>query len=303
MNYSEFPAAISTFLDVCRAEKNISDHTVRAYTADLTHLAQFWKNLCVQEQATPPSLQIALERYLIMLYHRKISKPTIARKISCFRSFARYMSRIHQIELNLQAHRPRLDKKLPTFLTIDEMSYLLDKVTLDQEYTPYPYRDTAILELLYATGIRCSELIMIQLKDLSLAEQTIIVQGKRKKERIVLFAPACQERLKVYLEKERKQPEHQYEYLFLNYKNEQLTTRSIQRICGMFSQFLTSKKRITPHVLRHSCATHLLQQGASLVDVQKLLGHESLATTERYTHISLSELTHMCATQHPLSSS
>lgn len=300
MKLSLFQTSIVEFITTCKAERNISEHTARAYKADLEHFSSFWQVLVSQEQQEP-SFAAALERYIIVLYHRKISKPTIARKISCFTSFARFMQRVHQQDLPLALHRPRLDKKLPVFLTVDEITFLLDQAPITQEISPFPERDKAILELLYATGIRCSELIAIQLKDVDFTQNTIIVQGKRKKERVVIFGNTCHDRLRHYLKHERKAAEDMYEYLFLNYKDQQLTTRSIQRICGMFSQFLSSGKRITPHVLRHSCATHLLQRGASLVDVQRLLGHESLATTERYTHVSLAELTSLCETNHPLS--
>ena len=280
-------------------ERNISSHTTRAYAADLKNVALFWDDVH-QREPIEYELKHVLERYFIALYHKKITKNSIARKISCFKSFERYIKRAKNEDLNLALQRPRVDKKLPSVLSLDEVFFLLDTVKLTPEETNFPYRDKAILELLYATGIRCSELVQIQLKDIDPLEQTIRIHGKGKKERLVLFGSACKEKLDLYITHERKKPESTDEFLFLNYKNTQLTTRSIQRICNMFSAFLETKKRISPHMLRHSFATHLINQGADLRSVQELLGHASLSSTEKYTHVSLEELSKLCNERHPL---
>ncbi len=299
MTHIEFTNEINPFLQTIRVERNISTHTSRAYQSDLEHVAVFWKDIMDRESITL-SFKTVLERYFISLYHKKISKPSIARKISCLKSFERYLKRVRQIELSLTLARPRIDKKLPTVLTLDEVFFLLDKVTLTHQETQFPYRDKAILEMLYATGIRCSELVNIQLKDIEPIEQTIRIMGKGKKERLVIFGSECKKKLDLYITHERIKPVSRNEFLFLNYKNEPLTTRSIQRICALFSSFLETKKQITPHVLRHSFATHLLQQGADLKSVQELLGHATIASTERYTHLSIEDLSTLCDTRHPL---
>ncbi len=285
MKHTEFINEIKPFLDTIRVERNISTHTLRAYESDLDQVNLFWHDINLREPH-PFSFKTALDRYFLALYHKKISKASIARKISCFKSFERYLNRVKNIPITLALVRPRIEQKLPSILSLDEIFFLLDKINLTQENTQFPHRDKAILEMLYATGIRCSELVNIQLKDIDPIEQTITIGGKGKKSRLVLFGSECKKKLDLYITHERVKPQLSTEFLFLNYKNEPLTTRSIQRICSLFSTFLETKKPVTPHVLRHSFATHLIQQGADLKSVQELLGHATLASTERYTHIS-----------------
>ena len=203
------------------------------------------------------------------------------------------------IVLKLKLNRPRLDKKLPIYLSVDEVFYLLDAVTDEQLPTKKPARDKAIFELLYATGIRCSELVAIQFKDLDMNNKTIRILGKGKKERIVLFGQKAQTRIIEYLERERPKYAYAHEHLFVSNRLEALTPRTVQRIFEMFRSFLKFEKHITPHKIRHSFATHLLNQGADLRVVQELLGHKSLASTEKYTHVSLEDLTKLCDTIHP----
>ncbi len=299
MTHTEFKQEINHFLQAINVERNISAHTSRAYESDLEHFATFWQDLLMREPI-PLSCNTAIERYFIFLHHKKISKPSIARKVSCFKSFERYLKRARGVELELMLHRPRIDKKAPVVLNLDEIFFLLDKVQLTHQDTQFPYRDKAILEMLYATGICCSELVNIQLKDIDPLGQTIIIMGKRKKERLVNFGSECKRKLDLYITHERIKPKTENEFLFLNYKNEPLTTRSIQRICALFSTFLDTKKEITPHVLRNSCATHLLQQGVDIKTVQELLGHATLASTEKYTHLFLQDAHKGSRLRHPL---
>jgi len=297
MTRVEYLQKITPFLTHLKIEKNVSKHTCRAYQSDLNHLNTFWLSL---EKREPQeyTLRTTVERYLVALYHKKISKSSIARKMSCFKTFERFLLK-QNIALNLTLTRPRVDKKLPSFLSIDEITYLLDSVKNETMPTQRPYRDKAIFELLYATGIRCSELTTIRMSDLSLESKQIRIHGKGKKERIVIFGTKAHEKLMAYLAHERALSLNPTEYLFLNYRNEPLTTRSIQRICSMFGTLLAQPRTITPHMLRHSCATHLLNQGADLRFVQELLGHATLASTEKYTHVSLEDLTRLCDTKHP----
>jgi site-specific recombinase XerD len=204
------------------------------------------------------------------------------------------------MDLQLNLKRPRLDKKLPVYLSVDEMFHLLDNVQLDQLPTRHPVRDKTILELLYATGIRCSELVSIKLQDIDMENKAIRIKGKGRKERMVLFGAKAQEKLKLYLETERAVPKSPDEPLFLNYRYETITARSVQRIIEMFRQFLNIDRPISPHKIRHSFATHLLNQGTDLRVVQELLGHATLSSTEKYTHVSLEKLTELCDTIHPI---
>lgn len=299
MNKTLFAEKMQEFLTHLIVERNLSRHTVRAYESDLQHLLDFWQTFEDHEQTSCPPQRI-VERYLVSLYHRKINKASIARKLSCISSFAKFLS--HQgITLNLHISRPRPDKKLPMYLSVNEINHLLDNLKPEDLPTQYPCRDMAILELLYATGIRCSELVAICMRHINLQEQTITIIGKGNKERIALFGTKAKEKLMLYLTKERSPVKNLAEYLFLNYRNEPLTTRSVQRICAMFRPFLPTQRPLTPHKIRHSFATHLLNQGVDVRVVQEFLGHATLASTEKYTHVSLEDLTRMCDTKHPMS--
>ncbi len=287
------------FITYLKIEKNLSDHTVRAYESDLKQFFNFWEHLGVDDKKLLSMRQI-IERYLVNLFHKKIDKSTIARKFSCFKSFEKFL-KTQGIVLKLKLQRPRLDKKLPIYLSVDEIFYLLDTIADDQLPTKKPSRDKAIFELLYATGVRCSELVAIKFKDLDMANRTIRIIGKGKRERIVLFGQKAQDKLQQYLDHERPRPTDGNEHLFLNNRTEPLTVRTVQRIFEMFRSFLKFEKHITPHKIRHSFATHLLNQGVDLRTVQELLGHKTLSSTEKYTHVSLEDLTKLCDTIHPMS--
>jgi len=297
MNLPELIALKDDFLLFMKVEKNLSVHTQRAYQSDLNQFFNFWLALA-HEQKDNLSLRQVIERYLVNLFHKKIDKSTIARKFSCFKSFQKFLNS-QGIPLKLALQRPRPDKKLPLFLSVDEIFYLLDSVQDDQLPTKKPARDKAIFELLYATGIRCSELVAIRAHDIDMTHKTIRIFGKGKKERIALFGQKAYERLLNYFKHERPKIMHQNEHIFINSSNQPITQRTVQRIIRMFSTFLKFERPITPHKLRHSFATHLLNQGADLRTVQELLGHKILASTEKYTHVSLQDLAKLCDTIHP----
>jgi integrase/recombinase XerC len=233
------------------------------------------------------------------LYHKKIDKSSVARKFSCFTSLAKFL-RTQGIAIDFNLKRPRLDKKLPTFLSVDEIFYLLDSIPDHALDSKFPTRDKAIFELLYATGIRCSELIAITVADIDFTHKTIRIKGKGNKERIVLFGEKARNKLRQYITSERPHTTDPTKPLFLNYREQALTPRSVQRIMQLFRSHLTINKNITPHTIRHSFATHLLNQGVDLRIVQELLGHKTLSSTEKYTHVSLEDLTNLCDTIHPL---
>jgi len=302
MKRTTFESYIEQFLRYIKLVRNLSPHTQRAYTADLQQLIVFWQE---QDDRSEKKLALreAVDHYCISLFQKSVDKSSIARKISCLRSFAKFLKTELDVTIHLKLARPRLDKKLPSYLSEDEVRTLLDKTPLEQLESPYPYRDRAILELFYATGIRCAELVAIRMLHINFPDQSLIIRGKGRRERIVLFGATCKERLLEYLQKERAPSKHQTEHLFVNYRNQPLTTRSVQRICASFQKFLGSQRPLTPHKLRHSFATHLINQGASLCTVQRLLGHASLTSTEKYTHISLERLQKLCAEKHPLLSS
>lgn len=298
MNTQEFQLHKEQFLLHLQVEKNCSEHTIRAYKGDLEQFITFWQALSDDEKSYLSIRQI-IERYLVSLFYKKISKNSIARKFSCFKSFEHFLEK-ENIILGLKIKRPCNEKKLPIYFSIDEIFYLLDTITDEQLPTRYPVRDKTIFELLYATGIRCSELVNIRMHDINMNEKSIKILGKGKKERIVLFGSKAHDKLLEYMKKERPIMQEHTEPLFLNYRYEQLTTRSVQRTIKMFRQFLKIERPLTPHKLRHSFATHLLNQGADLRAVQELLGHKNLSSTEKYTHVSLEQLAQLCNTIHPI---
>lgn len=295
MQIEEFIQKVESFITHIRVERRLSPNTCSAYTGDLHQFIEFWKNHPEQDL----SLHRMLERYLVGLFYKKIDTKSIARKFSCFRSFERFLHRSN-IKLNLQLARPKINKKLPIYLSQEEISHLLNDIKPDDLPSAYPIRDKAVLELLYATGIRCCEIIGIRIGDIDMQEKTIRIRGKGKKERIVLFGNPARDALQNYISTERKSFDNAADYLFLNCHGKQLTSRSIQRIIALFRPFLPNQRSLTPHKIRHTFATHLLNQGADLRSIQELLGHERLSSTEKYTHVSLKELSKLCNTIHPI---
>ncbi len=300
-NFKEKKQEFLTYLEV---ERNLSAHTLKAYESDLRTFITFWHGL--KEEKDNLSLRQIIERYLVSLYYQKIDKSTIARKFSCFTSFAKFLQ-TQGINLKLDLKRPRLDKKLPIYLSVDEIFHLLDTVPDNDLPTRHPIRDKTIFELLYATGVRCSELVAIRLCDIDMQNKTIRIKGKGNKERMVLFGEKAKEKIIAYIEKDRaayadNTTDEHTAPLFVNYRGRHLTSRSIQRIIQMFRSFLKIDRPITPHKIRHSFATHMLNQGVDLRVIQELLGHETLSSTEKYTHVSLDDLAQICDTIHPFNS-
>ncbi len=299
MTFKEFVQKKDEFITYLEVERNFSLHTIRAYEGDLRAFIQFWNSKIANTEKEKLSLRQIVERYLVSLYYQKIDKRSIARKYSTFSSFARFL-KTFGITLNFELKRPQIHKKLPIFLSVDEIFYLLDTIKDEKLHSRSPIRDKAILELLYATGIRCSELVAIQFKDIDMTNKTIRILGKGNRERMALFGTKAKHKLQEYLLKERLPAEQPDDPLFVNNRHGKLSTRSIQRILEMFRSFLKIDKQLTPHKIRHSFATHLLNQGTDLRVVQELLGHRTLSSTEQYTHVSLDDLSRMCNEIHPI---
>lgn len=301
MNLRGFKEKIEEFLTYLEVEKNVSAHTLRAYRSDLQQLVEFWERIEKKDPQVAESINIVIERFVHALYFKKIAKASLARKFSCLRSLAHYIKN-QGIVIPANFKSPRLDRKLPSILTVDEIFYLLDKIKDAELPSRFPSRDKAIFEFLYATGVRCAELVNIRLSEIDFTNKSVVVFGKGKKSRVVLFGSKAQNMLEKYLKEERQfmAAEHDEGYLFLNYAGGKITTRSVQRICEMFRKFLKIERKLTPHKIRHSFATHLLNQGVDLRVVQELLGHKTLATTEIYTHVSSAELAKLCDEKHPL---
>ncbi len=278
MNYSDFVSLMPDFLNYLIVERRRSLHTQRAYKIDLEQFRIFWDRV----DSTGLKLKQALDRYIRALYKQQLDKKSIARKLSCFSSFGKFLKTRHS-DIDLLLERPQILQEAPICISIEEIARLLD--TIDEELpSKYPYRDKAIIELLYATGIRSSEIVAIKMNALDIQAKTIRIIAK-KKERLVFFNTSAQERLLRYINYERPEIQSLDEFLFLNYRHKAMTSRSIQRICVMFRSFLSGSNHLTPHTLRHSFASHLINQGTDVDIVQELLGFSTPASTEKYTDL------------------
>ena len=274
--------------------KNFSGNTINAYMKDIISLAQFLQDSKAKDDLTLVDYHM-LRGYLVLLKQKKYSDRTIARKISSLRVFYKYLME-EDFKNNNPAQyllTPRIKNRLPIFLFIEEILKLIDSIKTDK---PIGIRDRAILELLYATGIRVAELSGLDLNSLNLDDDTVKIMGKGSKERVLPLSRPVKIALKEYL-KVRKQIPYKKNYssisekaLFLNCFGKRLTTRGIRIIINKNMQTACLNKKISPHVLRHTFATHLLNGGADLRSVQELLGHTSLSTTQIYTHITKAKL-------------
>ena len=298
MQYQQALEKKEEFLVYVQVERNLTDNTYKSYGSDLRQFFNFWKK---HNQTTGQDVTIktAFEHFFVQHFYKKTQKSSIARKISCFTSFERFV-KSNGINLNLQLTRPKVEKKLPTYLTVQEVFHLLDTIKDSDLPSHRPIRDKAIFEVLYATGIRCAELTQIRLEHINFEEKTILIMGKGRKQRYVLFGEKAKVKIIEYMRAERFVNDRGNSILFVNPQGESLTNRTIQKILTMFSRFLTVKKHLTPHKVRHSFATHLLNAGLDLRALQELLGHASLSSTEKYTHVTTQDLQNMYNTIHPI---
>ncbi len=289
---------IAEFLAYLRYERNVSPHTLTGYERDLRQVASFLKDSGVRWNKAGI---MVLRGYLAELHERRLQKSTVARKLAALRSFYEFCIRRKWIDENpaKALSTPRQEKKVPSFLSEEEASGLLD---LPQTGKPLGQRDKAILELFYATGIRVSELVAIDIGDVHFDERLVRVRGKGKKERLVPFGRLAAESLLSYLKRGRPlllAEGNDGQALFLNYRGDRLTVRSIQKMVHRYIMKTAVRRKISPHSLRHSFASHLLGRGADLRVIQELLGHSSLATTQKYTHVDLKQLLNVYKKSHP----
>ena len=286
--------------------RNASDDTVRSYVSDLQQFHRYLTppnpegkpgTFSVQELNTQ-----VIREYLGYLHGQKIEKSSIARKISTLRSFCRYLCRCQILPHNPAklVRSPKVAQKIPNYLTVDDCVALIETPDLNQARGR---RDRAILELLYACGLRVSELTGLNIDDIDFREALILVRGKGKKERLVPFGNHCHAALKAYLEKRCFQPAPQSAGpdlpVFLNARGSRLTPRSVRHLVEKSLRSARLNQKISPHGLRHSFATHLLNSGADLRSIQELLGHKNLSTTQRYTHLSIGHLMEQYDKAHP----
>ncbi len=292
-------AVFNKYINYLEVERNASPYTVRNYTTDLLGFFQFVKDKGIDSLKEVD--RYVLRDYLSHLMEQGLVKASIARKLSAIRSFYRYLLREEIIPTSPVAttSSPKLDKRLPEFLSIDEMTRLLEAPDLS---TPQGQRDRAWLELLYAAGLRVSELVSLNLEQVNLDAREIRVWGKGSKERMVLMGEPAASALTAYLTQGRPElsGEKRTNALFLNRYGGRLTERSVQIELEEIAKKAGIGKRVHPHVLRHTFATHLLDGGADLRVVQELLGHASLSSTQIYTHVSKSQAKKVYLSAHPM---
>ena len=289
------------YVNYLEAERNVSPYTVRNYTSDLLGFFQFLKakGIGSLRDVDKP----VLRDYLSHLIEQGLVKASIARKLSAIRSFYRYLLREGMVPTSPVAttSSPKLDQRLPSFLSIEQVVKLLEAPDLA---TPQGLRDRALLELLYASGLRVSELVSLNLEQVNLNTNEIRVRGKGAKERLVLIGKPAAEALSTYLSQGRPKlfgaKIRMTNALFINRYGERLIERGVQKILEKYANIAGIDKRVHPHLLRHTFATHLLDGGADLRVVQELLGHADLSSTQIYTHVTKSQARKVYLAAHPM---
>ena len=320
-----FPHMIDQFLDHLEVERGFSVHTIRGYSADLTQFCQY---LQAVQQAGPmagtPSLDatqlppfdeidtgavgpmlLSLEptdvrRFLGALHEMSYSKSTTARKLATLRSFYKHLVRTGHLEASPVSviRSPKREKTLPTYLDIADLDRLLNTPDVD---TFLGARDRAILETIYSGGLRISELVGLNIEDLDEFDAAVRVQGKGKKERLAAMGPHSLRAIQHYLRQRTASfGAAQTGPLFINRSGKRLTDRSIRRKLSKYLIEAGLSQHVTPHTLRHSFATHMLNNGADLRSVQEMLGHENLSTTQIYTHLTTRQIKQVYRKSHPL---
>jgi integrase/recombinase XerC len=299
---------IQSFLDYIEKRKNYSPMTVKSYSVDLHQFADFMETHFNSSSAENLKKidNVIIRGFLAELAKNNISGKSRGRKLAALRSFFSWLIREGHLSRNpaKSISSPRAEKKLPTFLTVPEMEVLLSQ---PDAATPLGARDAALIEILYGTGIRSAELVGLSLGDIDLQGRFARVMGKGSKERIVPFGEPSADKIRLYLPFRRElcarnKTSQITDRLFVNHRGTALTTRSVRRIIAKYIRLAALKSRISPHSLRHSFATHLLNAGADLRSIQELLGHSSLSTTQKYTQIGIEQLIETYRRAHPRAS-
>lgn len=297
------------FFEHLRYERNVSKHTLRNYLSDLN---QFHNHISKpaadgsREQISVKDIDhLTIREWMASLHGDNLKKTSIARKLASLRTLFQFLVREGLLETNPAklVATPKVQRKLPTHLTIEDAIRFIETPDLD---TDLGRRDRAILEFIYATGMRVGELVTLDLPDIDFREKLVRVTGKRKKQRILPFGDPALQSLMYYLNETRHEflnncplAERDSKAVFLNYQGTRITTRSVGRMVDKYIKLCTDIPEISPHSLRHSFATHLLDQGADLRDIQELLGHARLSTTQIYTQVSMEKLIEVYDRAHP----
>lgn len=288
---------IDRFLTYLKVERNASDYTIKSYSEDLHSLAEFLSD----DQYLPEPADITpldLRGYVAALHDAGYAKSSISRRLASLRSFFRFAQREGIVDSNpaKPLKNPRPERKLPHFLTTQEIGKLLKAPPLDDSMA---LRDRAIFEVLYSAGLRVSELVGINDQDLDLIDGSVRVQGKGKRERIAPLGSFAIKAIRAWQKQRKVKSKGKLTPLFVNRFGTRITTRSIGRMVEKYLKTTGLDQRTSPHTLRHSFATHLLDNGADIRSVQELLGHKSLVTTQIYTHVSTAGLLDIYERAHP----
>ena len=288
--------AVAAFLRHLDLERNASAHTVRAYGEDLEQFRAYAERTLGRAAGPAEVDHLLIRGFLAHLHGRGLKKVSAARKLASLRTFFRFLCREGVLDKNPARAllSPRLERRIPTHLDEGEVAALLD-VPGDGDPA---LRARAVLETLYATGIRCSELVGLDLPDVDLGARMVRVLGKGRKERVVLFGRRAQAALRAYLPA-RQRAHPRSDALFVNLRGGRLTDRSVREIVARRVKSIALTQHTSPHTLRHTFATHLLARGADLRAIQELLGHVSLSTTQRYTHVDLQQILSIYKKSHP----
>ena len=294
------------FLEHLRYERNVSTHTLRNYSSDLEQFHEHLASIGALKIKVNEIDHLTIREWMSALHSLNKKKTSIARKLASLRTFFQFLVREGVLENNPAklVATPRIERKLPTHLSMEDAVRFIETPDLN---TDLGKRDRAILEFLYATGVRVGELVNLNLKDIDYREKLVRVTGKRKKQRILPFGEPALQALLHYLETTRPlflsncpPSERDEEVVFLNYQGTRITTRSVGRMVDKYIKLCAEINRdISPHSLRHSFATHLLDSGADLRDIQELLGHVRLSTTQIYTQVSMEKLIEVYDKAHP----
>jgi integrase/recombinase XerC len=295
---------LDEFWNYLTLEKRFSSHTIKSYKEDLQQFSEFLceflgTNIFDQPQKLPLLDRYAVRGFVNHLHHRGFQKSTIARKLAALRTYFRFLCRQNYLDQNSAAMvpTPKLPKKLVEVLQPDEIGTLLDSEPPEDEAGK---RDHAIWEMLYATGLRVGELAHLKTRDIDRNSCSITVLGKGRKERLVMFGEKAASALQQYLAV-RSLFVHGEDpgYLFLNLKGRRLSETRVRQILHVYVRKLNIFKKVSPHTLRHTFATHLLTSGADLRFIQELLGHSSLSTTQKYAHLNVDQLLKTYQKSHP----
>ena len=300
---------LAQFFEHLRYERNVSEHTLRNYASDLGQFLDYVspatsKGGTRREVNVSEIDHITIREWLASLHTAQKKKTSVARNHAALRTFFQFLVREGVVEVNPArlVSTPRLEKKLPVHLSIEDAIRFIETPDLN---TDLGVRDRAILELLYATGVRVSELTKLNLTDIDFKGKLLRVTGKRRKQRMVPFGDPALLALLKYVSVRNEflhnapATERDLQAVFLNYQGTRITTRSVGRMVDKYIQICAGMHNISPHSLRHSFATHLLDSGADLRDIQELLGHVRLSTTQVYTHVSMEKLIAVYDKAHP----